>query len=304
VLAWILVGASAVWIGYLIYHSWPDFRSSLLTFAPNWLLGAFILGLLGAATQGETFYLVLRDLAPGAFGRGQSFRLQYIAALARNLPGRFWGVAYQLAATRQNLPISHLLLAQTLLAGIAVYLAALIAATILLWAVNTTAAGMIIVLIVPLFTIGMLLSRSLSQRLAKAERRGRLVKALVTLAQAQKKLGIATALRVLAVAMLGWGLYLAAWACLGMGHPDLDGYAGLRLAAFYSLAWLLGFVALIAPAGLGVREASFLVLASEFPAPVLAMAVIVGRLWFLLNDLVLGGVAMLLPNQGQTNARA
>jgi uncharacterized membrane protein YbhN (UPF0104 family) len=269
----------------------------------GWLLAAFTLGLLGAATRGETFYLAVKDLAPGALVRSQAFRLQYIAALARNLPGRFFGVAYQIAVTRQQLPVSHLLLAQTLLAVIALFLAAAIAAAILVGAFSIAASMLILLLMLPVFAICMMVSLRLSQRLANARVRGRVFNALVTLAQAQQKLGILTALHVLVVAALGWALYLAAWACIGVAHPDLDAYGGLRLAAFYSLAWLLGFVALITPSGLGVREASFLVLAAEFPAPVLGMAVILGRMWFLLNDLVLGGVAVLLGHSKRANVR-
>jgi hypothetical protein len=295
----VLVTGSAIWIAYLLYASRDEFRANLLTLQPSWLLAAFALGLLGAATRGETFYLVIKNLAPGVLGRAQAFRLQYVAALARNLPGRFLGVAYQVAATRKQLPLSHLLLAQTLLAGIALFLAAVVAAAILIWTLSPAASVLILVLMLPLFAFGTMASTAFSKRLAKARPRGKLLNALVTLAKAQKNLGLHAAIHVLVVAVLGWTLYLAAWACIGQAHPDLDAYGGLRLAAFYTLAWLLGFIALITPSGLGVREASFLVLAAEFPSTILAMAAILGRLWFLLNDLVLGGVAMLITASEQ-----
>lgn len=294
---WLAAGftvAALWWIGELVRQAWPALVDASTRLDLRWMLAASIACLAGTALMGENFHLLVRDLGGAKLPRRRTYTLQYVAQLIRHLPGRFWGIAYQLAHTRGVIPTSTLLLVHSVLAASALYFTAWCALTILAYGESPGLAlatgiggGVLLLLSVPLARI----AARLGDRLPSLP--GRFGRAQRQLLDAADQLRTDAALRFHVVVLLGWLLYLGAWALFGHAYPGLDAEQGLRLVAFYSLAWLAGFLAIFTPAGLGVREVVFLGLAGEFPPDVLATTAILGRVWLLINDLLLGAVAMM-----------
>ncbi len=54
------------------------------------------------------------------------------------------------------------------------------------------------------------------------------------------------------------------------------------------LAWFVGYVSLLTPSGLGIRELVFVWLANEFPPDAVALMAVIGRISLLAIDLVMG----------------
>lgn len=88
--------------------------------------------------------------------------------------------------------------------------------------------------------------------------------------------------------------YLGGWALLGLAFSALTaavtpvgvGEVAL-LVGGYAFAWEVGFLALVTPSGLGVKEAAlYAVLRLVFPAPVSAAIVVLSRLWQTLAELI------------------
>jgi len=81
--------------------------------------------------------------------------------------------------------------------------------------------------------------------------------------------------------------YLGAWTANGASAVMVGRAAGVDDAAILAIAavfsWLVGFVFIPAPGGLGVREAAFVGAVSLLPGPALAIAV-VSRLLFMVVD--------------------
>ena len=66
------------------------------------------------------------------------------------------------------------------------------------------------------------------------------------------------------------------------------------LAAVFTAAYVIGFLSLLTPSGLGVREGVMtLLLASTLPAGVAAVVAIVARLWMVVGELIGAGVSLL-----------
>jgi hypothetical protein len=85
-------------------------------------------------------------------------------------------------------------------------------------------------------------------------------------------------LRWTALYALNWGLYAAAFWLLFLG---LEGWTTFLAAGpAFAAAYVAGYVAIFAPAGIGIREASLVVFLSPVlaPEPAAALAV-VARLW-------------------------
>ncbi|MFO7675274.1 MAG: YbhN family protein [bacterium] len=95
------------------------------------------------------------------------------------------------------------------------------------------------------------------------------------------------------------GLYILMWLAQGIGFYLLvNSFYRLTPARLpvivggYALAWILGFVSLVTPAGLGVRE-GILTFALRFvmPEPIAIIAALLGRVWITLAE-VLAAAAM------------
>ena len=83
-------------------------------------------------------------------------------------------------------------------------------------------------------------------------------------------------------------LYYASWFLNGMGYPPLGAGGGLQLGALYMLAWFVGYVSLVTPSGLGIRELVFVWLANDFPGDAVALMAVIGRISLLAVDLIMG----------------
>jgi uncharacterized membrane protein YbhN (UPF0104 family) len=96
------------------------------------------------------------------------------------------------------------------------------------------------------------------------------------------------------------GLYLIDWIVQGLGCFILiRSFYPMPLASLpvllggYSSSWILGFIVLIAPAGLGVREGIYtLILGTIMPAPVAIMSALVTRVWMTLSETLMAGICL------------
>jgi hypothetical protein len=105
--------------------------------------------------------------------------------------------------------------------------------------------------------------------------------------------------RAIGVAALGcaaaWILYGLAFRELAIGVLGTASGDATAYVAVFTLSYLLGFVAIFAPGGIGVREvslASLLVAAGLAAGPEAALLVIASRLWLTVLEVV-PGVALL-----------
>lgn len=86
--------------------------------------------------------------------------------------------------------------------------------------------------------------------------------------------------------LVGVAFYFFAAALTPLGWDLLPVFAGIFVAS-----WVLGFVVVLAPQGLGVREGAMVLLMSFFLPLAVASVIAVGfRLWLSLRDLAMAGV--------------
>lgn len=95
------------------------------------------------------------------------------------------------------------------------------------------------------------------------------------------------------------GAYLLLWAFLGIAFflfiKSLTLVSTSQLPVVtgtYAVAWSIGFLSIITPSGLGVREGILSLLLTSVLPPATAMLVaLLSRLWTLGAELLLGGIA-------------
>lgn len=98
------------------------------------------------------------------------------------------------------------------------------------------------------------------------------------------------------------GAYAVFWLMQGLGFAALvrgltggDAPDALYLVASWVGAYLIGFLSLLTPSGLGVREGALVLLLSPLlPGGVAAVIAIVARLWMVAVEFVAAGVALVM----------
>lgn len=108
-------------------------------------------------------------------------------------------------------------------------------------------------------------------------------------------LRLGTLLEGLGITACGWGvLGLSLWVMVYAVLPEppaLTVESWLRYTAVLSLAWVAGFMAIVVPGGVGVREFVLLtLLRNDGPEPLIAAAVLLARVLWTLAELLLAGV--------------
>jgi glycosyltransferase 2 family protein len=253
----------------------------------RWLLAAGVATLGNLAFTGLAWRAVLADLG-SRLPPAAAARVFFVGQIGKYVPGSLWPVVVQAelgrdhgVARRRSAAATLVLILLSAFSALVVVLAGLP----FLPGVADSELGWTLLLVVPLLVV--LHPRVLGRLLDRALK-----------AVGRPPLGEWTSLRGTAVA-LGWAL--ASWACSGLQVFCLvislsapRTWHTLALAtAGYALAWVAGFVVVVAPAGAGARELALATLLS----PVLGtgevgVVVVLSRLLFTASDLALAALGM------------
>ncbi len=292
--SWLLMIAGLGWASYLLLTT-IEHPADLIPGQWQWLvLATFFLG-LSLITNLALFHLFLSMQKPVTLA--MSARLHLVGQLLRYLPGRIWGVVYQIGLTRDNLstPIivrTNLDMMMFLLIGntvVAITLIGYRSGWPVLLSAGIVLTGFSIVGFVFLGGANRLL------RLTASILPGQISRLLQALAETK-----ADPIRLLVVSgwfAAGWLLYLIAWQMIAQAYPIYAEVDFVNLCALYTLASIIGIVSAITPAGLGVREAAFVILAgARAQTDVIGFIAVFGRVWLLTVEifLMLGAFGMFL----------
>ncbi len=247
---------------------------------PSWpLLALSCLGLLaGHGLAGMAWARVVLDLGGPQLEGRRAIGVFFVAGLGRYVPGKVWPIAgLALLAGRSGVPAAVSTAAAVLGHAMALAGASAVGVWVLLegeggpwrvWFVGALAAG--------LATLLLPSSRHAALgawfRLARQERH-------------YVDVDTAAVLRWLGLYLVTWMIYAAAFVLLAMSFGM--GGSPLKMGSAFAAAYVLGYAAIFAPAGLGVRE-GFLM---AFLGPSIGTAsagtlAVVARIWTTLLELV------------------
>lgn len=286
--ATVATALSLAWVILLLAKVWPDLaaRSSEIRIFP--MLFGLLLSVAAAYLTFVAFETLVRILRLSTLPRRELAHLYFTAQLLKHLPGRVWGLGYQWAVGRSAGSLGDWLLVNLVHMLLATFFA-LWSACLALgysrefeWGLLTTAAGGIT------YLAGWMLASSLrNSRPLKwlPGRIGRLSRGILEFLARTPTFARA---RLFVIFSISWVFYYTAWFLFGLSYPSLGGGGGVRLCAFYMLAWFVGYISLLTPSGLGVRELVFAWLAKDFPGDAVALMAVIGRMSLLSVDVALG----------------
>ena len=301
----LLVVALLVWaIRHTLYEAWKDLDNYPWRFLPGWLVLSAGLYLVGLSLAGFYWHRVLRTLGQDARLK-ETMRAYFVGHLGKYVPGKAMVVVIRTAMIRGRridtsvAAVSVFLETLTMMAA-GSFLAALYLAAAMqergpaFWG----AVGLAVV-------AGLPTAPPVFKRLVRLAGVG---KSDPGIARKIDALGYRTLLLGWVLMTLSWGLLgLSYWAALrGMGIEGLDPIMGLpRYTASVALATVAGFLLLVLPGGLGVREgflAELMIpylkgLVSQAEVAAWASAAVLRLVW-LLSELVISGILYPLHRRG------
>lgn len=245
-----------------------------------WLLaGSVVVLLSGMGASAWAWGAMARELGGDAPRLLDSMRIVFSANLGRYLPGRIWQVAgLAILARRQGVPPAVSVTAAVLGQVFALAAVAALAAPALVglgggWGTAGVAAlGTAVVLALVLTIPGVLRTGvHLAFRLAREP------------TDRVPPFGPLFALRWMAVYLISWIVYGAAFIMLVRGLGIQAG--GVALASSFSAAYLMGYVAVFAPAGIGVREGFLVAFLDSHIGPAALGVALIARVWITLAEL-------------------
>lgn len=282
-----LVAVALSWIAYIIFGEWDSLVAQLAAvYWPGLLLLVF-LGSVYTLHSAFIFILFFNHYTERKYPFSQLARLLFTGQLIRHLPGRFWGVVFQVNETKQVLPVSSMVRVNVDLMVVTIMYAMLFALTVIGYtffgwlAAGLLLPGLVLVSIsihynwpvLMLVKIAGILPDRISKRLQDAA--------------GQKRLPWSKIVQLNLYQLSAYLFYYTGWVSFSIAWPDYAVLDFKLLGATYLLAWLAGFLSIATPSGLGVREAVFLLLSPGANQTMVAVVALLARMWLLVNDIVL-----------------
>lgn len=290
----VLMAVGLGWLAYLVATSLTDPRVLLPASWP-WLGAASALVLLSVAANGILFHLFLQPHDHERYPLSLALKLHYSSQLLRYLPGRLWGVVYQVSAAQGRIPALRIARANLDWMVFSLLGSGLISLLLMGYRQGWTTWGLIFMALVSVTFIGLVflgganwLLRLPTTRLPVKGRR-------MLHALADKSCNPRQLIQISSVFILSWMFYLSGWMLLAKVFPVFGQVDWLLLCAYYTLAAILGIASAITPAGLGVRESVFVILATgKLDTDAVAFFALFGRLWLMVLELILLAVPLVI----------
>jgi hypothetical protein len=286
-LQYILAIVAIVCIAIVVANNWTSFVAAVASMNPAWIFGSLLFGILGVVLS----MLAWRSVAR-AFGYPVSVRssanIVFISQIGKYIPGGVWpivvGSRLGAAAGIPAVTTAITLMVQLLMS---VATGCVVAVGVLLTFPTLAAHYWWLIVIVLVVGIGALLPPVMARWLRfvlKLLRRSDQLPSVIRLGD----MGVATLWSI--GSWVAFGLHL--W-CILTALDGVDPGTIVLAISGYALAWVAGFIAILAPAGAGVREAVLgLILAASFTTSDILGIVLVSRFVLIVVDLGLFAFAL------------
>ena len=299
---WQVIGmsVSALAVAWVVWQLWDEWPNVVHIFA-NGSASAFLVGfaltaISAYATVGPFWILLRRNGAAGA-GFAVAAHIYFVSQLLKHLPGRVWGIGYQAARGKRWSSLSGWVGVNLIHMALATYVALALSSVVVATSCSPAVGALTAFCLALLYASIIPAVRAVHRRWENAPRLRRLDQFVRSLGH----VGFEDWAGIGLLFLLGGVFQYLAWIAFGSATGLLVPEHAIHLCALYMLAWFVGWVSLVTPSGLGVREAAFVWLAAGQEAEVVAAMAVIGRLSLSVADIFLG-IAHARSPSGQASA--
>jgi uncharacterized membrane protein YbhN (UPF0104 family) len=268
-------------LALLLWQQREDVMRSLRSISPGLVVLSLLLTVAGSTLPG----VVWRDLLASQGYRTApvaGLRVFFVAQLGKYLPGGIWNLVAQVGMARDlKIPARQAATATFLSIALSIIAALILAGVTLPFAVPGLLAEYWWAFLAIPVLVALLLPRSVAWWSATAFR---ILRRPVT----PVHLSWSVLLRTTALLTLSWALLGLHLGVLVQGLPGAGSSQWLMSIGLFALAWVAGFLVVVAPAGAGVREAALVLgFAAVLPAGAVLTVAVLSRVLFVLSDVLL-----------------
>lgn len=294
-----LVVVAVVWLSVLLVRdrdTLVEFFAGLRPVHVVWIAASVLVGALSNVGNLIIFRRFLALNSKVHYPWVPLTSLFFASQVVRYLPGRFWGVVYQIGELKKTIPSMAILRTNLDQMLFSLGINAIVSGSLVLafWmypaagiAAFVAAAGLLLVV----------LHQNVPDRLLEwfGRRMPEKFSAYLEAARTREPYTLTSLCQLMLIKSVAWVVYLGAWVLLFQGLPGIAEVSPILLCGQYTLSWVLGFLSAFTPGGLGVREAVFVFLGTgTVSASALALLAILLRFWLMLVDLALFAAAALI----------
>ena len=299
--AGVVIAAAAFWfLAARLVRDWHQIPFDQLHFQPLLLAASFVLLLVfHLPLYGYAWKLILRALGAELPLR-RSIAIFAVAQIGKYAPGKVWftlgrmslakneGIAEDRTMVSVIIELAFALLAATGLFGLAV---------LLIPHEQIPRAAYLLFLLAPLSLAAVyppILNRIIHSALARLKR-----------PLFQLQMSYPRVLGILVLYALDWALQgVCCFVLINSFYPLPLSRLPVLLGG-YAMSWMLGFLVLIAPAGLGIREGVYtVILRTVMPEPIAIVSALITRVWMTISEAVMAGISLPLVARRRKNAQA
>lgn len=291
--SWAIVFAAAGFLYATISRNWRDLAEFRWAIDPLLLAASVLVHVAVLAWGVYIWSLVLRMLDAPVIAYAPLLRIWSASNLTRYIPGTIWqfmtaahlargeGLPGVIALTSMIIHVGFSLLAALVISAIALPLDASLGVLSSPWArAGLVAAALAVVHPAAVNAALRLVPRALHREVLLW--RGRWVDGA----------------RLLGLSLVSWAVYGVAFSLFVGAITPIAIAAVVPLTAVNALSFTAGYLAVLAPGGIGVRETAMtLLLAPLLPAAVAAVLSIAARLWSVAAELILAAAGVLLTRR-------
>lgn len=276
-----------------LVQDWDAVTAYPWTLRPGWLILSMLSIQIAYLTMARAWRSVLRAIKVRLPLR-RAYWIFYVSNLGRYIPGKFWQIGAA-AVIGRHVGLSGTDMAASMIVHLLYFLpvgAALALATGPLPAPYNTWEAVTLAWLAAAGALAAALWPGLLLKLARPLRRW------VTLDPDRWKLAVSRQIGIVAQTAVAWFFLATGFALLVLAVMPVSAVSPVDLARVYIAAHLLGYIVLIAPAGLGVREGVMVVLLQPLVGvgPAAGVALL-ARLWYTVAELAAVSVSAYLFKQ-------
>ena len=277
----------------MAYRSWNEILSVLLTLDTTLFSFSILLGIVYNVLFSLLFHILLKKYGIN-ISYSKAGHMFFYGQIAKYIPGRFWSIFYHSSFLKRRGTTSAMLFTNLDLTAISILQSVVVALCLIMFFKSVWLASLAFAFGITVFWF--LNKFCLISRLVKPVL-GRLKvppESIVTCAPCPKSR------QVLIIGVFAWVTYLASGFLLLESAFDLPIEQTAIYIAYSAIAWALGVISFVVPAGIGIREAAFVFLA-QHSAPGAAVQMntlisiaVVYRLWHILLEIGGLGIGFIL----------
>jgi glycosyltransferase 2 family protein len=281
----IVTALIVLFFGIALLEIMPKVLAYPWNLQPGWLAIALLLLVLRGPVPVYGWWAIMKQLGY-TLGWRRSTRILYYSAMAGYLPGSVWhAVSRVLMSEKEGVP-KTITTVSVVLESVFILLAALVVAALSLFAWPQPplwAAAIGLVVLVAVIWRPDVAFRLANWGLARFGRK-----------PLEVSLRPIDMVRLLLPFILNWiifgGMFYAILAAI---YPDLSPVYIPLVSGIFTASWVVGYLAIFVPQGLGVRELIIVTLLAVVgvPAPVATAAALLARLWSILGVGIWGAIA-------------